>query len=80
MQQATEEKKIIKEVTKYQSSDGQEFNTEGEALKHERALKNAGRVEAFLDKNYPRKGEGEKQGPSRAIAKTAVEAFLEGDF
>jgi hypothetical protein len=70
----------MQEVTMYQTSDGQKFEQLADANKHEASLKNAGRVQAFLDAKYPLAEEGKKQGPSRSIAKKAVEQFLEGEF
>lgn len=64
----------------FKTSDGQLFEEQQEAEKHEATLKNAERIEKFLDACYPLVGEGQKQGPARSMAKTAVEKFLEGDF
>lgn len=72
--------KGITEAIVYRTSDGQQFETQEEAAKHELRIQNAGRVEKFLDANYPKAEEGAKQGPSRSIAKKAVEQFLEGEF
>ncbi len=72
--------KGITEAIVYRTSDGQQFDDQESANRHELRLQNAGRVEKFLDANYPKAEEGAKQGPSRAIAKKAVEQFLEGGF
>lgn len=72
--------KNIQEVIVYQTSDGQQFTDAHEANAHELRLLNAGRIEKFLDAKYPKAAEGAKQGPSRSIAKKAVEQFLEGEF
>lgn len=70
----------MQEATVYITKDGEKFDDLGEAKRHETRLENAGRIEKFLDAKYPRAPEGSKQGPSRAIAKAAVEAFIEGGF
>lgn len=64
----------------FKTSDGQLFEDQKDAEKHEASLKNADRIEKFLDACYPLAGEGQKQGPARSMARTAVEKFLEGGF
>lgn len=64
----------------FKTSDGQLFEEQEAAEKHEAVLKNAERIEKFLDACYPLAGEGQKQGPARSMAKTAVEKFLQGEF
>jgi hypothetical protein len=63
-------------ITKYQTTDGKEFNSEAEGSAHQAALDNKGRIDAFLDKNYPVKVGGGKCGPARAIAGKAVAQWL----
>lgn len=62
----------------FPTTDGLRFDTIEEAQRHQKHLDNAGKVEAFLDKHYPvPMTEGAKKGPSRSIAKKAVELWLE---
>lgn len=66
---------MVTPVTKYQTTDGKEFSVESEANSHQAFLDNQAKIEAFLDKYYPRPAEG-KPGPTRAIAGKAIAQFL----
>lgn len=66
----------MKPIEVFETTDGQRFDHQQEAARHQRHLDNAGKVEAFLDKHYPNPTDGRK-GPSRAIAKAAIEKWLE---
>ena len=70
----------MKEITMYQTTDGQQFSEEEVAKAHQEGLANLIRVEKFLDANYPKAGEGNRQGASRTMAKKAVQQFLDGGF
>lgn len=65
----------MKAVTKYQTTDGKEFNVEAEAAAHQSGLDNGAAIDAFLDVNYPTPTEG-KAGPTRAIARKAVALWI----
>lgn len=66
---------MVATVTLYKTPDGQTFASEHEAEAHEAVLKHEAEIEAFLDKHYPRPKEG-KPGPTRAIAKKAIVAWV----
>lgn len=68
----------MKQIEIFETTDGQRFDDAAEAGRHQKHLDNSGKVEAFLDKHYPvPMTEGAKKGPSRSIAKKAVELWLE---
>lgn len=66
---------MVTPVSRYLTSDGQEFQDEGDALAHEAALENKERIEAFVDKHYP-KPENGKPGPARAIVAKALAIWI----
>lgn len=70
----------MEEVTMYKTSDGETFLDADAAEAHEKALADDVRIEKFLDKNYPKPPEGQRQGAVRAMAKKAVQQFLAGGF
>lgn len=68
----------MKQIEIFETTDGQRFDDASEAERHQKHLNNADKVEAFLDKYYPiPTSDGAKKGPSRSIAKKAVELWLE---
>ena len=66
---------MVATVTLYKTADGQTFDSEAKAESHEAVLEHEAEIEKFLDKNYPRPKQG-KPGPTRAIAKKAVIAWV----
>ena len=66
----------MKQVEVFETTDGQRFDDKEAAANHQKHLDHAGDIEAFLDKHYPNPADGRK-GPSRAIAKAAIEKWME---
>ena len=66
---------MVAAVTLYKTADGQTFDSEAKAESHEAVLEHEGQIEKFLDKNYPHPKEGQR-GPTRAIAKKAIVAWV----
>lgn len=70
----------MKQIEMFETTDGQRFDSAEDANKHQLHLNNAGRIEKFLDKHYPvPTEEGAKKGPSRSIARKAIELWLESE-
>jgi hypothetical protein len=67
---------MVTQIAKFQTSDGKVFDNETDAMTHESSLKNAGVVDAFLDKYYPIENASKKQGPRRTIVRKGVLTWL----
>lgn len=65
----------MKAITKFQTSDGKEFLSEVDASAHQSGLDNKAKIDAFVDRHYPKPTEG-KAGPTRALAAKAIALWL----
>ena len=65
------------QVIKFASDiDGKVFDSQDEQLAYDASKRHEADINAFLDRHYPKAGEGKKDGPSRGIVAKGLALWL----